>query len=59
MDHQVALVTLETLVTVALGSLLELTRASPPLAMLDPACNELDEDEADDMRMVPGQAALW
>ena len=45
-DHQVALVGYRSieLVTVALGSLLELTRASPPLAMLDPACNELDEE---------------
>ena len=61
-DHQVALVGYRSieLVTVALGSLLELTRASPPLAMLDPACNELDEDEADDMRMVtwPGRPVV-
>ena len=33
--------TISSLVTVALGSLLELTLASPPLAMLDPAWNPM------------------
>ena len=47
------------LVTVAFGSLLELTLVSPPLAMLDPAWEEqLDEGEGEDLG-VPVQAALW
>ena len=46
------------LVTVAFGSLLELTLVSPPLAMLDPAWEELDEGEGEGLG-VPVQAALW
>ena len=46
------------LVTVAFGSLLELTLVSPPLAMLDPAWEQLDEGEGEDLG-VPVQAALW
>ena len=34
------------MVTVALGSLLELTLVSPPLAMLDPACRARVDVEA-------------